>query len=65
MTTVLPYTTTELLRLEGNAYKLQRLALAAFTEAETAPVRFIQDFWDEFVKAHARIYRGGTERAVV
>jgi hypothetical protein len=37
---------------------------AAFLRAEHTNTATVQAFWDEFVKAHAVIYRGGAERMV-
>ncbi len=52
-------------RGHGAQARLLRAAFtAAFLWAEQTKVSVVEAFWDEFVKAHAAIYRGGAERMV-
>lgn len=61
--TILPYTTQALLRAGYSPERLERAANACFkataAETEQVSVRTVQHFWDSFVDAHAKIYRGG------
>lgn len=52
-------------RGHGTQAGLLRAAFtAAFLRAEQTKVSVVEAFWDQFVKAHAVIYRGGAERMV-
>lgn len=54
--------------LRSRGYDVRTFSFAmhdAFTEAETAPIRVIERFWNEFVKAHAIIHRSGTNERMV
>lgn len=57
--TLLPYTTTALLRAGYSPQQLEEAARRAFTDPGQASVRTVQHFWDTFVDAHSKIYRGG------
>lgn len=56
------YTTTKLLRRGYDSAPFERAFAACFTNASTATTGTVQNFWNHFIDAHRKIYRGGAER---
>jgi hypothetical protein len=57
------WTAFQLMQRGHDPRPLRAVFDVAFTKAETTPVRNVQAFWDEFVKAHAVIFPRGDRLA--